>query len=140
MKKVECGFSHLEMLVVVALVGILATLAIPDFRDFKKLAHNSAAQSDYVNIRSAMLADRNNQNQKHSYLIYHKSGPSKLPVPFNSISLSQGVELNYAYKVDFNLGLFDFDITLIQLRHRQGSKIFRYLDINGNVNERVINL
>lgn len=46
-----CGFSLLELLIVVVIIGILATLAIPYFSAYRIKGYNSAAMSDLGNFK-----------------------------------------------------------------------------------------
>lgn len=52
----EEGFTLVELLVVVAIIGILAAIAIPQFSAYRTKAYNSSAMSDLRNFKSAMEA------------------------------------------------------------------------------------
>ncbi len=50
------GFTLIELMIVIAIIGILAAIAIPQFAAFKKRSYNSTAQSDIRNIATAQEA------------------------------------------------------------------------------------
>ena len=60
-KEGQKGFTLVELMIVVAIIGILAAIAIPQFASFRVKSYNSAASSDLKNIRTsieAFYADR----------------------------------------------------------------------------------
>jgi type IV pilus assembly protein PilA len=62
MKKIQQGFTLIELMIVVAIVGILAAVALPAYQDYTKRAHVSEGIGLAASAQSAVAeyrADRN---------------------------------------------------------------------------------
>lgn len=55
MRNNQKGFTLIELMIVVAIIGILAAIAIPQFAAYRMRAFNSAAVSDVVNIQKSQV-------------------------------------------------------------------------------------
>ena len=54
--KNQKGFTLVELMIVVAIIGILAAIAIPQFAAYRAKGYNSAATSDLRNFKTSMEA------------------------------------------------------------------------------------
>ena len=55
-KNNEKGFTLIELMIVIAIIGILAAIAIPQFSAYRTRSYNSAAQADLRNAATAQEA------------------------------------------------------------------------------------
>lgn len=102
----NCGFTLIELIVVVAIVGVLATAAIPTLNSYIKTSKNSTCAAEIRTIEKAII----------SYSIEHNNTP---PASLNDIGMGSRLDpwkRTYVYK---NLG----DVGAVPLEDIAGNRL-----------------
>ena len=66
MKQRKNGFSIVELIIIIVVVGILATIAVISYNGVQNNAHDTAVQSDLENAAGLLEAYRTQQSNANS--------------------------------------------------------------------------
>ena len=83
----ERGFTLIELVIVIAIIGVLAGIAIPTFASYRNKSLDTAAISD---LRNAVTAQEAYYSDNNTYC----GTPAILRAPPYNLYLSQGVNFN----------------------------------------------
>jgi len=83
----RAGFTLVELLMTMAIIGVLANIAISQFTLYKQRAYDSMAKSDISNFRNAVV----NASTAASFVTL-QSGPTTHP-NFTEVPISIGVHI-----------------------------------------------
>src|SRR5687767_6461337 len=92
------GFSLIELMTVMAVIGLLAALGLPRYRDMKRRAHSAAVVSDFNTVRIAAY------NYFSDHATYPPDGGAGTPPAALVPYLPQGFEFTSAtYTLDYDV-------------------------------------
>ncbi len=90
--KNEKGFTLIELMIVIAIIGILAAIAIPQFSAYRTRSYNSASQAD---LRNAATAQEAYYVDNQTY-----AGPSSLTGATFGFYSTENVSINGGFGTD----------------------------------------
>jgi len=115
--KSQKGFTLIELMIVVAIIGILAAIAIPQFSSYRIRAFNSAAQADLRNIMNSQEAA---YADTETYFGFANTGSDTQAI--SAIAGLPGAKLSKGVKARSNsAGLTDYSAST---KHIQGDKTY----------------
>lgn len=86
------GFTLIELMVVVAIIGILASIALPSYSEYVIRSNRTAAQSEMMDIA----------NREQQFLLADRAYADKPTLVASGYSVPAGVAAKYTYTVNVN--------------------------------------
>jgi type IV pilus assembly protein PilE len=89
------GFTLIELMITVAIIGILAAVALPSYRQYVIRANRSAAQAEMMDIA----------NREQQFLLANRAYASKTTLEASGYALPTTVSAKYSYSIVLNTDL-----------------------------------
>ena len=116
MRKNE-GFTLIELMIVVAIIGILAAIAIPQFSAYRTRSFNSAAEADIRNAATAQEA-------------YYVDNQTYVNTPSSLVGSNYGFYTTMDVSISGAAGATQYTMTAV---HSSGNKTYTLSGPGGSV-------
>ncbi len=83
------GFTLIELMIVVVIVGILASIALPSYQEYVRRSHRGAAQSEMMDIA----------NREQQFLLANRAYADKATLEGSGYALPSAVAARYDYAI-----------------------------------------
>lgn len=101
--KIQQGFTLIELMIAIAIVGILASVAYPAYTQYTIRANRSAAQAEMMNIA----------NRQQQFLLSNRNYATKEVLEASGYTLPATVSNKYSYAIAVGAGAVPaFTLTL----------------------------
>jgi len=117
--KKEKGFTLIELMIVVAIIGILAAIAIPQFASYRVKAFNSAATADLHTAQTTFEVFFNDNN-KYPNATTAATGTVVITDGTNSVSMNTSSAVYFGSKAGTNNATYS-----AATKHTAGDTIYK---------------
>ncbi|MCB0334608.1 MAG: hypothetical protein KDD55_13980, partial [Bdellovibrionales bacterium] len=124
----------------IVLVAVLSGIALVNFSRFSTNAYNQTAQSDYRNLLVAYTDAFTRPDAPLRYVVRRETGPGSLPSPLDAMRVSPEVEVTVVYTKRLRQNQPPRITSTIEVRHLEGTKMYRRVEANGVVTEQIVDL